>query len=199
MEKMTEKQKRFIAEYLIDLNATQAAIRAGYSEKTAASVGAENLIKPYIAAEVKKAMEEREKRTEITQDRVLKELACIAFSSGADFARVVSSEEKIGTLDENGELVEKTAMFQSVILKDTDSLPPDKRAAIACIKETKNGIVVESCDKVKALELLGKHLGMFKDGLNIPITINNPYAGLTEEELRRLANETDTERDPYPG
>ena len=68
---MTPKQQRFVAEYLIDLNATQAAIRAGYSEKTARFIGAENLTKPNIAAAVAAAVAKRSERTEITQDYVL--------------------------------------------------------------------------------------------------------------------------------
>ncbi|WP_213431657.1 terminase small subunit, partial [Paenibacillus dendritiformis] len=74
---LTAKQKAFVQEYLIDLNATQAAIRAGYSAKTARKIGAENLTKPDIQKAIQEAMERREKRTEITQDRVLQELAKI--------------------------------------------------------------------------------------------------------------------------
>lgn len=70
--KLTEKQQRFVDEYLIDLNATQAAIRAGYSAKTAAVIGNENLIKPYIADAIAKAQAERSERTEVTQDYVIK-------------------------------------------------------------------------------------------------------------------------------
>ncbi len=68
---MTPKQERFVAEYLVDLNATQAAIRAGYSEKTAYSIGQENLTKPEIAAAVAAAQAERSERTEVTADYVL--------------------------------------------------------------------------------------------------------------------------------
>lgn len=68
---MTPKQEAFVREYLIDLNATQAAIRAGYSEKTAGSIGEENLRKPEIANAVKEAMGARAERTEITADYVL--------------------------------------------------------------------------------------------------------------------------------
>lgn len=69
---LTPKQQRFVDEYLIDLNATKAAIRAGYSEKTAAVIGNENLIKPYIADAIAKAQAERTQRTEISQDYVIK-------------------------------------------------------------------------------------------------------------------------------
>ncbi len=68
---MTPKQKRFVAEYLVDLNATQAAIRSGYSKKTAQMIGSENLSKPMIAAAVATAQAKRSERTEVTQDYVL--------------------------------------------------------------------------------------------------------------------------------
>lgn len=84
MGKLTNKQKRFIEEYLIDLNATQAAIRAGYSSDTAKDIGCENLAKPNILAHVSKALAERSKRTGINQDRVIRELAKIAFADIGD-------------------------------------------------------------------------------------------------------------------
>lgn len=156
---LNEKQKRFVEEYLVDLNATQAAIRAGYSKKTAYSMGQRLLKKVEIQAAIQGAIENRAKRTEITQDRVLTELARVAFASGADFARVVTLELP------QDPITGKSRKVQAVELTDTDELPPEKRAAIAGIEETKNGIKVSSYDKVHALELLGKHLGMF-DGKN---------------------------------
>ena len=68
---LSDKQQKFIEEYLIDLNATKAAIRAGYSEKTAQQIGSENLSKPVIAESIQKAFEDRSRRTEVTQDYVL--------------------------------------------------------------------------------------------------------------------------------
>lgn len=76
--KLTEKQKRFVQEYLIDLNATQAAIRAGYSEATAKEIGYENLTKPHIAKAIQKAIDERSNRTDITADWVLGSLKEVA-------------------------------------------------------------------------------------------------------------------------
>ena len=81
---LTEKQKRFVEEYLVDLNATQAAIRAGYKEKTARSIGAENLTKPDIQKAISKAIDERSKRTEVTQDKVIEEIAKNAFKQASD-------------------------------------------------------------------------------------------------------------------
>lgn len=83
---LTGKQKRFVEEYLVDLNATQAAIRAGYREKTAGQIGFENLKKPEIQEAVAKAIQERQARTEITQDRVLSELGRVAFADADDGA-----------------------------------------------------------------------------------------------------------------
>ncbi len=87
MAKLTAKQQRFVDEYLIDLNATQAAIRAGYSEKTAFSIGTENLRKPLIQKAIQQRKQAREQRTEITQDRVIQELAAIGFARATDYAK----------------------------------------------------------------------------------------------------------------
>ena len=75
---LTAKQQRFVEEYLVDLNATQAAIRAGYSEETAGSIGHENLMKPEIAAAIVAAQAERSNRTAITADKVLQHWWAIA-------------------------------------------------------------------------------------------------------------------------
>lgn len=69
---LTNKQRRFVEEYLVDLNATQAAIRAGYSERRASEIGSQNLRKPEIAAAIQEAMQARASRTEIDADYVLK-------------------------------------------------------------------------------------------------------------------------------
>ena len=81
---MTKKQKRFVDEYLIDLDATQAAIRAGYSPDSACDIGCENLTKPNIKATIDRAIAERSRRTGINQDRVLLELAKVAFLNPVD-------------------------------------------------------------------------------------------------------------------
>lgn len=75
--KITPKQQRFVEEYLVDLNATQAAIRAGYSRKTARQIGEQNLSKLDIQSAITKAREKRSERTQITVDRVLEEIARI--------------------------------------------------------------------------------------------------------------------------
>lgn len=151
---MTKKQKRFVEEYLIDLNATQAAIRAGYSPDTAKSIGSENLTKPDIQARIAKAMAERSKRTGVNADRVVTELAKIAFVNASD---VIDADTATLRPDATPE---DTAAIQSVKVKTfgEDGLERE----------------IKMADKLKALELLGKHLGMFKDKVEL--------SGINEEK-----------------
>lgn len=187
MADLTPKQQRFVQEYLVDLNATQAAIRAGYSPKTAEIIGFENLRKPKIKAEIDRVMQDRAKRTEITQDKVVQELAKIAFSKGTDFVRVVTRTGYRPLLDDEGNAIDQEPYeYQAVEIVNTDEIPEDSQAAIAGIKQGANGIEVKLNDKVKALELLGRHLGMFSDKLEVTGDMNNPFAGLTTEELKKL-------------
>jgi phage terminase small subunit len=187
---ITEKQKRFVDEYLIDLNATRA-YKAAYpsvkKDEVAASAAVRLLRNVKVQAYMKERQKKIQERTEVTQDRVILELARIAFSNGSDFAKVVTKPRKrMVWNDQTQEYEEKEIEEQFVELVDTDALPVDKRAAIAAIKEGKYGIEVASCDKVKALELIGKHLGMFKDKVEISSQVNNPMEGLTTEELKKL-------------
>nr|WP_288640555.1 terminase small subunit [uncultured Anaerobutyricum sp.]DAQ23900.1 MAG TPA: Terminase small subunit [Caudoviricetes sp.] len=158
---MTEKQKIFANEYLIDLNATRA-YRVAYpsvkKEEAAAVNGSKLLRNTKVAAYIQERMKERQKRTEITQDRVLEELAAIAFAKATDYAEVKEGQ---------------------VIIKDTANMDEQQVRAIAGIKEGKYGIELKLNDKEKALELLGRHLGMFKDKLEV--------SGL-EEEKKKLGD-----------
>lgn len=158
---MTEKQKIFAEEYLIDLNATRA-YRVAYPsvkrEETAAVNGSRMLRNAKVAAYIQERMQERQKRTEITQDRVLQELAAIAFAKATDYAEIKN---------------------ECVRIKDTAELDEQQVRALAGIEEGKFGIKVKLNDKEKALELLGRHLGMFKDKLEV--------SGL-EEEKKKLGD-----------
>lgn len=176
--KLTAKQIRFVDEYLVDFNATQAAIRAGYSPKTAAAAAARLLRNVNIQAEIARRQKDLQRRTEISQDRVVKELARIAFADASDYACVETYmyENKDGTL----------SPLQVVSPKDTGVLSDDQRAAIAGIKQGANGIEIKLHDKIKALELLGRHIGMFNDKIEVRATVANPFAGLSTEELRNV-------------
>ena len=95
MAKLTDKQKRFCEEYLIDLNATQAAIRAGYKQKTARSIAAENLTKPDIALYLQELMQQRSERTGVSADLVLDELRRIAMTEEVE----ITGKEKLKALE----------------------------------------------------------------------------------------------------
>lgn len=141
---LNRRQILFTLEYLQDLNATQAAIRAGYSERTAYSIGQENLKKPEIAAAIQNAMRAREKRTEVTADNVIKELAAVAF------ARI----DEYLTWGPGG-----------LELKASGSLTHKQLAAVSEVTETPSrhgkNVRFKLADKLRALELLGEHLGIF--------------------------------------
>ena len=155
---MTEKQKILADEYLIDLNATRAYRKAYPSVKkdeTAAQAGSRMLRNVKVAEYIAERMQARQERTEITQDRVLEELAAIAFARATDYAEVKDDQ---------------------VFIKDTAGLSENQIKAIAGIKQGKFGIEVKLNDKEKALELLGRHLGMFKDRVEV--------SGLEEEKTK---------------
>ena len=147
---LTPKQKRFIDEYLIDLNATKAAIRAGYSKQTACFIGYENLTKPQIKDAIREAQGYLSRRTEVTQERVIAELAAIAFSNIGD---VISWGP------------------DGVSVKRADELSPEILSAIADVSKSSSregGMLrVRLYDKLKALELLGRHLGLFTEKVEV--------------------------------
>lgn len=125
--KMTPKMQKFVDEYLVDLNATQAAIRAGYSKKTAYSIGVSNLKKPEIQAAIQKRQKSAAEKLEITRERVLKELASIGFAKATDFLTIQGGR---------------------VLIKDSDDVAADKLAALASVKEGMYGVEVKLADKL---------------------------------------------------
>lgn len=146
MAKLTLKRQRFVEEFIVDLNATKAAIRAGFSKKTARSQGQRLLTNVDIAKAIEVAMLKRADRTEVTADRVLAELAKIGFANAGDF------------FDWGPD---------GVTIKDKSELTPDQQAAVQEVSETvteKGGTIrVRLADKQRSLELMGRHLGMFID------------------------------------
>lgn len=156
---LTAKQQRFVDEYLIDLNATQAAIRAGYSQKTARSISNENLTKPDIQAAIEKGMKARSGRVEITQDMVLRELAKIGFS---DIRKVVRwGETKVRIVDGEDDGPEDMVLYHGLALIDSTEIDDATAGAIAEVSQGKEGLKVKLHDKKGALVDIGRHLGMF--------------------------------------
>ena len=147
---MNPKQQRFVEEYLVDLNATQAAIRAGYSKKTARGQASDLLTNPDIAAAIEEGRKALQERTHFTQDRILRELAALALSNVAHF---------------------EIDAFGEVTL--TDDAPAGAMAAVASIKkriktdEAGNTIGVETeiklWDKPASIRMAGQHLGTFPE------------------------------------
>jgi phage terminase small subunit len=162
--KLNDRQMRFVEEYLVDLNATQAAIRAGYTSNYANTNAFKLLQNTAIMDLIEKRQAARARRTEITQDMVVRELALIAFSNAADYAHVVEKRatalvdgETIALFDENGEPL----MYKTVDPVLTDELTDDQKKALSVIKKGRDGFEIKPYDKLRALELLGRHLGMW--------------------------------------
>lgn len=148
---LTPKQERFVQEYLVDLNATAAAKRAGYSEKTAYSIGQENVKKPEIQIAIQKAKKDLENRTEITQDMVVRETAKLAFF---DVRRLFDKDGKpldITQLDDD-----TAAALAGLDVQDLYEETDGERVFVGYIKKYK------MADKLKALELLGKRFGAWE-------------------------------------
>ena len=153
--KLKDKQRRFVEEYIVDLNARQAAIRAGYSEKTATEIGYENLTKPHIQEAIAEAQRERMERTQITQDEVIRRLLENADIASGKKAIVLTQTRKT----DDGEIVgNDVAQF-----------------------------VYEPSSVNKALELLGKHLGMFKDKVEVSGSMTNQNINMTKDEFKEIA------------
>jgi phage terminase small subunit len=149
--KLTPKQELFIAEYLIDFNATQAFYRAGYkasTTKSAQTSASKLLANSIIAAEIDKRRKADLSKTENLRNRMIEELINMAFSNGTDYAEI--GEDGI------------------VRFTPTSKLPPEKRAAVAGIEQGTTGTKVKMHDKLKAMELLGKMTGQLDTGAGNP-------------------------------
>lgn len=168
--KLTSKQAKFIDEYMIDLNATQAAIRAGYSKKTAKVIAAQNLSKLYIAEEIKKRQAKISEKLQVTQERVISEYAKIAFVDPAEL------------FDDENNLI------------PIKQLPPEVSAAIGGLDQVirkygkGNNETEEHTKKIKlidkkgALDSLARHLGLFEKDNNQK---TDPIARVLAEVAKR--------------
>lgn len=140
---LNERQKLFVDEYLIDLNATAAAKRAGYSEKTAYRTGADLLKKPQIQEMVKKRLDEKHDKLIMKQDEVLQRLSAAGRREEVDY-QVAQQEEPI--YNERGDLI---GMAKKPV---TVQVPTQNK------------------DSIKALELLGKYHTLFTEKQQIDVS-----------------------------
>jgi phage terminase small subunit len=156
---LTIKQQRFVDEYLKDLNATQAAIRAGYSKKTADQQASRLLTNVKVREYLAERQDDRSKRTEITQDMVLRELAKIGFS---DIRKVVRwGETQVRMVDGEDDGPEDMVPYHGLALIDSAEVDDATAAAIAEVSQSRDGLKVKLHDKKGALVDIGRHLGMF--------------------------------------
>jgi len=160
-KKLTDKQEMFCKEYMVDFNATQAAIRAGYSENTAYSIAEQNLRKLEIQERLSELKDKRSNKIELTAERVIQEIKTLAFSNIPDYFRQIGTSGKIYVLT----------------MKQFEEMPEEATRAISSIDQivSKDGDVtyrIRLWDKSKNLELLCKHLGITADTLNVKI--DNP-------------------------
>lgn len=169
--KLTAKEERFCREYIIDLNATQAAKRAGYSEKSAYSIGQENLKKPEIESFIHQLLSKRAKRLEIKADNVLNEISRLAFSDITDAVEWKSD----GT----------------VTIKSSDTLSPDVTACIAEITQTTSGgkstLKIKMHSKPAALDKLCRHLALYKERSPLEVLLDALPAEFAQQLREALA------------
>lgn len=207
VQSLTAKESRLVDEFLIDLNGTAAAIRAGYSPKSANQIAAETLAKPSVAAEVARRQAELAKRTEITQDRVLREFWTVATADPNELVQFrrgacpkcwdlgIDDVEETLEPQPHGGALKRTRKEEPVLglhldqdpnpdcpdcggegqgrafIADTRKLSPAAKRLYAGVKVTKNGIEVKMHDQMNALIQVGRHLGMFKDKVEITGTL----------------------------
>ena len=164
--KLTPKQKRFADEYLVDLNATRAYKEAGYSVKSdnAAAVEGHKLLRnPKVDHYIKDKMKAREKRTEITQDQVLTELAKIAFADIKDYLSFRTAKTVVEHDKETGEPI----IDYSQIIEMRDSDDVDGRKIQEVSLNAKGVFTFKLYDKLSALDKMMRHLGMFNDKVEL--------------------------------
>ena len=175
---LTPKQARFVQEYLMDVNATQAAIRAGYSAKTARSVGAENLTKPDIQAALATERQRLAATLQITPERVLQEYARLAF---ADLRRVASWDTAGVRFHDSAALADQDAEAVAEVHEDT-RIVATAEGEVRTVKKR-----LKMHDKKGALDSLAKHLKLFSDDATPPPDIHVHVHTARERLSERLA------------
>lgn len=153
---MNDKQNAFATEYVVDYNATQAAIRAGYSEKTAYSQGQRLLSNVEIQVAIKDLEAAAAARSAITKDKVIRELARVAFFDPRKLYHDDGKPVGLDSLD-----ADTAAALASVDMFEEYDYEDGNRVLVGYTKKYK------VADKLRALELLGKHLGMFTDKVRV--------------------------------
>jgi phage terminase small subunit len=163
MADLNDKQLAFCREYIVDLNSTQAAIRAGYSDKTAGAIGSRLLKNVKVEAEIKRLMDQRSERTNVTADDVVRQLAKIAFLDMRDIVDwgMEKRERKDGS----------EYMAEYVRPRNAEEVDG---TLIQSVKMGKFGFEIMIPDRMRAMEMLAKHLGVYDDRPQTTVSIE-PY------------------------
>ena len=149
---LTARQQRFVQKYVVNLNATQAAIRAGYSAKGARVRGAKLLANRNVQKALESAMEHRRLRTQLEADDVVRQLAIVASANVTDYVKWTDGQ---------------------VFLLPSDEIAIDKLVAVHSVTSGPHGVTIRMHDKIRALELLAKHLGMFSEGARVDLEVRD--------------------------
>jgi len=172
--KLNDKQERFCQEYLVDLNGTQAAIRAGYSQRTARSIANENLTKPDIKKRIQQLKADKENRSELNSDYVIQELLSIAKD---DIKNYISASQIKGKVQ--------------IVLKDINNIDTKNISELSL--DAKGRFKIKLYSRESALVQLGRHFGIFEDKLSIRADLQEALKEITEsglvtdDHIRRLA------------
>jgi phage terminase small subunit len=185
MTSLSNNQKLFCQEYLkLGMNGTQAYLNVYKSckkEETAMASASRLLRNVKVKEYIEELQSKVEEKAIVSIEDIVKELTAIAFTDRTKISKMVTKEKQ---------LEKTTLVYKAIDFPDTDTLDNETKKVIAGYKQTQSGLAVETYDKMKALELLGKYLGMFKDEApTINNNIVNPYANLSEEELRKLVGD----------
>jgi len=175
-KKLTPKQEIFCLEYVVDFNASRAALAAGYSEKTAARTGSENLQKPLIAERIKELKKPKEDAPINLRERILSELTTIAFANAEDFFEDVYEED-----EETGE---KRFSYRQI---KPDILKSKNIGAISSFEPSAYGTKLKVHDKQKAIEMLARHIGFFNEDTTQKPEVNQfDMTNISSEKLRKI-------------
>lgn len=188
MTSLSNNQKLFCQEYLkLGMNGTQAYLnvyKTCKKEETAMASASRLLRNVKVKEYIEELQSKVEEKAVVTIEDIVNELSVIAFGDRTEIAKV----ETEPVVDEETRKVKYHRTHLDIT--DTEKLSVNAKKIVSGYKLTTAGISVETCDKMKALELLGKYLGMFKDEApTINNNIVNPYANLSEEELRKLVGD----------
>jgi phage terminase small subunit len=179
--KFNRKQALFVDEYLIDLNATQAAIRAGYSQRSAPEQGYDNLRKPHIAAAIQAAMDRRSAKLEITAEAVLQETAKLGFANMLDYVAV----DERGSVRVNLSRLTRdqaSAIIELTVEETVERASGSGASTSITVRRTKFRLA----DKLGALEKLGKHLKLFTEKMETSVDVNSSAESAKQQLMERL-------------